>query len=81
MNNAFKHVTGSQGRTIAVLKNDRFLADASWELVEKYTTIENPYNKVRNLKFESRSIINNNTKIIIVATLFFKSLFLIVHLN
>ncbi|CAG7640037.1 unnamed protein product [Allacma fusca] len=48
MNNAYKQVSGAQVRTIAVLKNDRFLADAKWELVEKYTTIENPYAKQKS---------------------------------
>jgi hypothetical protein len=33
-------------RTLAMLKHDRFLADANWKIVEKYTTIEDPYKKV-----------------------------------
>ena len=51
MNNAHKQVTGAQIRTIAVLKNDRFLADAKWESVEKFTSLENPYEKVRLKSF------------------------------
>ena len=32
-------------RAISMLKMDRFLADANWDMVEKYTFIINPYHK------------------------------------
>lgn len=53
MSNAHKQICGAQARTMAVLKSDRFLADAKWELVERYTSIENPYAKVRPLAAKS----------------------------
>lgn len=46
MANATRQLIASQMRTLAMLKHDRFLADANWKIVEKYTTIEDPYRQV-----------------------------------
>jgi len=47
MANATKQLVASQLKALTMLKHDRFLADANWKIVEKYTSIEDPYIKVR----------------------------------
>ena len=49
MGNAMKQLELAQYRTINMLKHDRFVADANWSYVDKYTTITNPYAKVSKL--------------------------------
>ncbi|CAG7734239.1 unnamed protein product [Allacma fusca] len=45
MANAMKQLEMAQHRTIGMLKHDRFVADANWHYVTKFTTIVNPYKK------------------------------------
>lgn len=40
---AVKRTNDAKQRAISMLKSDRFLADAHWEIVEKKTLIEDPY--------------------------------------
>ena len=40
---AVKRINDAKQRAISMLKSDRFLADAHWEIVEKKTLIEDPY--------------------------------------
>lgn len=47
MRNAVKQLHHSKLKSVAMLKHDRFLADANWEIVDKYTIILDPYVKVR----------------------------------
>jgi hypothetical protein len=46
MANAVKSITSARVRTITALKHDRFLADANWETVHKFTHLKDPYAKV-----------------------------------
>ena len=46
MNNAVRQVQSAQERTTAALRHDRLLADCNFQVVEEFTTIENPYSKV-----------------------------------
>ena len=43
MSTAVRRVREAQQRAISMLRSDRFLADAHWELVEKTTVIDDPY--------------------------------------
>ncbi|RZC39774.1 cNMP binding domain containing protein, partial [Asbolus verrucosus] len=45
MNNCMKYILQARGRTIAILKMDRFLSDANWPLVTSATTLKHPYKK------------------------------------
>ena len=40
---AVKRINDAKQRAVSMLKSDRFLADAHWEIVEKKTLIEDPY--------------------------------------
>lgn len=48
MGNAVRQIQGAQQRTMGVMKHDRLLADCNFEIVEGYTSIENPYLKVKH---------------------------------
>ncbi|XP_013420708.1 sodium/hydrogen exchanger 10 [Lingula anatina] len=43
MANAVRHLKETKGRTLNVLKADRFLADADWDMVEESCEISDPY--------------------------------------
>ena len=43
MSAAVARLNESKKRTINMLKSDRFLADASWDIVEKSSKIVDPY--------------------------------------
>ena len=43
MSTAVRRVREAKTRAIGMLKSDRFLADANWEVVEKKTGINDPY--------------------------------------
>ena len=43
MATAVKRVRDAQSRAISMLKSDRFLADANWNMVERSTLVEDPY--------------------------------------
>ncbi|XP_043218270.1 sodium/hydrogen exchanger 10-like isoform X2 [Amphibalanus amphitrite] len=45
MAHAIAQLRETRNKTISMLKMDRFLADANWDMVEKYTFIINPYHK------------------------------------
>ena len=45
---AVKRINDAKQRAVSMLKSDRFLADAHWEIVEKNTTIEDPYRNIEN---------------------------------
>jgi len=46
MANAVTQIQSTQVRTLSSLQHDRFLADANWDLVAEYTSIEDPYKVV-----------------------------------
>lgn len=46
MAHVVKNLTGARVRTIIALKHDRFLADANWEIVHRFTHLMDPYLKV-----------------------------------
>ena len=43
MATAVRRVNEAKHRAISMLKSDRFLADARWDIVDKKTDIEDPY--------------------------------------
>lgn len=43
---AVRHVMDTQKKAVIMLKHDRFLADASWDYIYKFTKLENPYKNV-----------------------------------
>ena len=43
MSTAVRRVRDAKMRAISMLKSDRFLADANWEIVERKTEINDPY--------------------------------------
>lgn len=43
MSTAVARVNEAKHRTIAMLKNDRFLADANWDIVDATASISDPY--------------------------------------
>ena len=45
---AVRRINEAKQRAVSLLKSDRFLADAHWEIVEKKTTIEDPYRNIEN---------------------------------
>ena len=45
MAHAISQLRETRDKAISMLKMDRFLADANWDMVEKYTFIVNPYHK------------------------------------
>ena len=42
---AVRRINEARQRAISMLKSDRFLADAHWEIVEKKTMMEDPYHR------------------------------------
>ncbi|XP_063905704.1 sodium/hydrogen exchanger 10-like isoform X3 [Zophobas morio] len=46
MNTCMKYIYEARSRTVAILKMDRFLADANWPLVMKATALKHPYKKM-----------------------------------
>ncbi len=46
MAHVVKNLTAARVRTIIALKHDRFLADANWEVVHRFTHLQDPYAKV-----------------------------------
>ena len=40
---AIRRITEAKGKAMRLLKSDRFLADAHWEVVDRKTVIENPF--------------------------------------
>ena len=42
---AVRRINEAKQRAISMLKSDRFLADAHWEIVEKKTLMEDPYHR------------------------------------
>nr|XP_033781236.1 sodium/hydrogen exchanger 10-like isoform X3 [Geotrypetes seraphini] len=48
MYSAVQHIRESQFNTLAILKMDRFLADANWPMVENAAIIEDPYETTEN---------------------------------
>ena len=42
---AVRRINEAKQRAISMLKSDRFLADAHWEIVEKKTMMEDPYHR------------------------------------
>ncbi|CAG7837079.1 unnamed protein product [Allacma fusca] len=47
---AYEQVIGTQTRTMAALKYDRFLGDSEWEMVQELTAIESPYVKASKIE-------------------------------
>jgi hypothetical protein len=45
MAHSVKNLTAARVRTIIALKHDRFLADANWEIVHRFTHLKDPYVK------------------------------------
>ena len=43
MTTAIRRITDAKVRALRLLKSDRFLADAHWEVVDRKTVIENPF--------------------------------------
>ena len=48
MTTAVRRINEAKSRAISMLKSDRFLADAHWEMVDKRTEIDDPYAKINN---------------------------------
>ncbi|KAK9881861.1 hypothetical protein WA026_018061 [Henosepilachna vigintioctopunctata] len=48
MNSCVRHIMTKRDRVIALLKMDRFLADANWSVVNSSTVMRNPYKSIRN---------------------------------
>lgn len=46
MANAVRQVQESNQRTLTMLKADRFLADADWDMAERDCEVHNPYMEV-----------------------------------
>ena len=46
MANAVRQVKESNQRTLTMLKADRFLADADWDMAERDCDVHNPYMEV-----------------------------------
>ena len=46
MANAVRQIQESNQRTLNMLKADRFLADADWDIAERYCDVHNPYMEV-----------------------------------
>lgn len=46
MAHVVRNLTAARVRTIIALKHDRFLADANWEIVHRFTHIQDPYANV-----------------------------------
>lgn len=42
---AVRRINEAKQRAVSMLKSDRFLADAHWEIVEKRTLMEDPYHR------------------------------------
>lgn len=42
---AVRRINEAKQRAVSMLKSDRFLADAHWEIVEKKTMMEDPYHR------------------------------------
>lgn len=40
---AIRRITHAKNKAMRLLKSDRFLADAHWEVVDRRTVIENPF--------------------------------------
>lgn len=55
MSTAVARVNDAKTRAIGMLKSDRFLADASWDVVEKLTKIEDPY---KHLDYDEVTLVN-----------------------
>ncbi|XP_044757843.1 sodium/hydrogen exchanger 10-like [Coccinella septempunctata] len=49
MNNCVHHIMAKRDRVIALLKMDRFLADANWSVVDSSTVIKHPYKGQRDV--------------------------------
>ena len=43
MMTAVRRITEAKAKAMRLLKSDRFLADAHWDVVDKKTVIENPF--------------------------------------
>jgi sodium/hydrogen exchanger 10/11 len=43
MTTAIRRITEAKVKSMRLLKSDRFLADAHWEIVDRKTEIENPF--------------------------------------
>ncbi len=43
MMTAIRRITEAKSKAIRLLKSDRFLADAHWDIVDRKTVIENPF--------------------------------------
>ena len=48
MSTAVSRLNEAKQRAINMLKSDRFLADARWDVIEKLTRIEDPYKHLDN---------------------------------
>jgi len=48
---AVKNVMDAQKKAVVMMKHDRFLGDANWDYIQKFTKLENPYKNVRSSRF------------------------------
>ena len=55
MAQAVRRIQDAQQRAVNMLKSDPFLADANWEMVEKSTTVKDPY-EAKDEKVQLRMI-------------------------
>jgi len=53
MQNAVKTVWEAKRETIAMLKHDRMLIDADWQLIDDFTVVDDPYRKVVAIQRET----------------------------